>query len=140
LPLAEAQAGTLGAEIYLAGYGGDHFRGLTTQPELRYGKSRLVAADPGIAGAFAWRSAEGADNAGCFGDSGGPVLVRRGDGSFALLAIHFGSGGTDYTLACGRDGVGGNLIAERTWLNEAADKLALSRRGSGPPRPRATRF
>lgn len=134
--LARVEDGVVGSEIFLAGYGGDHSVGLCAQPELRYGISRLEPA-AGIAGALAWRSADGAENAGCFGDSGGPVLVRRGDGSFALLAIHFGSGGSDFTLACGTSGTGGNLAAERAWLNDALDKLSISRRGSGPPRHRA---
>ncbi len=133
--LARAQDGAAGSEVWLAGYGGDRSLGLSAQPELRYGISRLVPV-AGIAGALAWRSAEGAENAGCFGDSGGPVLVRQSDGRFALLAIHFGSGGTDYTRACGNDGVAGNLVAERAWLNEALDKLSVSRRGSGAPAPR----
>jgi hypothetical protein len=135
-PLARAEEGSKNAEVYLAGYGGDWSLGLSIQPELRYGISQLVPAPAGIGGTLAWRSPEGAENAGCFGDSGGPVLLRRDDGTFALLAIHFGTGGTDYTQACGRDGVGGNLAAERAWLNESLDKLTLSRRGAGPPRPR----
>jgi len=139
-PLARPNEATNGTEIYLAGYGGDWSVGLSIQAELRYGISQLVAAPSGIAGALAWRSPEGAENAGCFGDSGGPVLLRRSDGAFALLAIHFGTGGTDYTKACGRDGVGGNLAAERSWLNESLDQLTLSRRGAGPPRRRPNPF
>ncbi len=138
--LAGADEGKQPGEIYLAGYGGDWSVGLSAQAELRYGISQLVAPPAGIGGTVAWRSPEGAENAGCFGDSGGPALVRRGDGSFALLAIHFGTGGTDYTKACGHDGVGGNLAAERAWLNDSLDKLTLGRRGSGPPRRRANPF
>jgi hypothetical protein len=134
--LARADEGTPGLEIFLAGYGGDHGVGLSAQPELRYGISRLIPVT-GAAAMLGWRSPEGAENGGCFGDSGGPALLRRGDGSFALLGIHFGTGGTDYTKICGRDGMAGNLAAERAWLNEALDKLTISRRGAGPPRPHA---
>jgi hypothetical protein len=138
--LARADEAVPGSEVYLAGYGGDWSVGLSAQPELRHGVSRLVSPTVGIASAIAWRSADGAENGGCFGDSGGPVLLRRSDGSFALLGIHYGSSGTDYTLACKNTGVAGGLVAERAWLNEAADKLTLSRRGSGPPRARASPF
>lgn len=133
--LARADEDVPGTEIFLAGYGGDRTLGLNAQPELRYGVSRLVPLGEGITGTFRWRSREGAESGGCFGDSGGPILVRRNDGSFALLGIHYGADTLDYEEACTNWGVAGNIAAEREWLNETLDKLSMSRRGSGPPKP-----
>lgn len=138
--VAQTAEGAPGVEVFLAGYGGDHSVGLNGQPELRYGTSQLVASSNGLAQSLRWRSAAGAENGGCFGDSGGPILVRRSNRTFALLGIHYGTETTDYTQVCRNQGVAGDLSTVRDWLNDALDKLAMSRRGSGLPRPRAKRL
>jgi hypothetical protein len=134
--LASADEAAPGTEVFLSGFGGDYTVGLGIQPELRYSISTLVPAGESVPATIRWRSAEGADNGNCLGDSGGPISVRRGDGTFALLGIHFGIDTTDYGELCRNWGVAGKLSAERAWLDAALTKLSMSRRGSGPPRAR----
>jgi V8-like Glu-specific endopeptidase len=118
LPLEKDVA--VGDRVLVVGYGGDHDVGLLPQNELRMGWGRVVAFSDSIPNTIRNEAAVGSDNGGCFGDSGGPLLKQRADGTWVVVGVHWGLDSKDYARACGNVGLSGDLRRYRAWLEHTA--------------------
>ena len=102
--------------MILAGYGGDRRLGMTVQQQLTRAITRVVALDDGLANSIRYRSAPAASNAGCMGDSGGPMLKARPDGTLVLVGIRWGADTRDLSQACTNWGLDGDVRDYRAWM------------------------
>lgn len=117
LPLASDDDAGVGTEVLVVGYGGSLRLGLDLQPKLHLGQNRITALDDALPASFRHEGPPGTSNAGCYGDSGGALLVQRPDGNHALVGIHYGLDTPDESKACRDVGIAGDLRDERRWLD-----------------------